>query len=695
MTLGLGIGLGITVGGSGGGGGVPAVQGNDFITSEVAISPFYALSTYPPDLRAANGKTWFGFQGWDWTGNAALMNKVRVYDPATKTLSATYDMLLCDSGTDNHGVPALEERPSTNAKYCFGGTHNGDLRWAVTSSPEDPSSFVRQADITGLGLTYPKPVFVGADLYLFARSSLVTGASPTNMMWGLMKSTGFTGDVPAFSGFSKLVDFGPDSRVYASNFVLVGTDIHFVLTFAPGDDSYRADVFYLIYDTTTGTMYNFDRSASVITASRPASLATMNASFRLVDQKTAGNLGQLPCLAIDAAGNRHIVYLDGPSAGAARDVKYLSIISNVLSSPVTIGSTQSSTSSVCLRVKDDGVTLDAWWTEPNAFTYPVAAGGDVYKATKPSGGAWSAKSKLRAATKFAPFSSITPIRGGTDDCAIAFGEVTGTSTSGIENGRAMRAYMYGDNGPVKDPDNFAAASVSYFAAMSAQEALPVKRELDALLKGLATIGAWSSIEALSIQCVNSQQAMLLDATGRHTFVNQGAMAGVLGVGFTPDGVNDWLDMGFTLATGGVLMSQNDLLLGGYRIDSFSESIPMIGTNTASAPQARVIPRQTTDLGEIRANDGTSHTVAVTDGSGFFAVGRSSAQKRLIIGTTRVIDQNVASTGVAGGNVCMFRGSTTFATGRAPIGFAAKYMADSRQFTMGLLFKRLLSELGVI
>ncbi|MDK4729374.1 hypothetical protein, partial [Rhizobium phaseoli] len=89
---------------------------------DCAMGPWYALSTYPPIIKASDGKVWAGYQGFDWTNGAGLENKVKVYSGGAWGVENV--ALIADSSTDNHGVLSWCETPG-QYMHGFGGTHNG------------------------------------------------------------------------------------------------------------------------------------------------------------------------------------------------------------------------------------------------------------------------------------------------------------------------------------------------------------------------------------------------------------------------------------------------------------------------------------------------------------------------------------------------------------------------------------------
>lgn len=692
MTIALGP-AGFQAKAAGAGGGAPPVVPFNAVTSlfadNCALGPWYALSTYPPIIRAANGDIWASYQGFDWTTGTGLENKVRVYSGGA--WGAEFPALICDSSTDNHGVPALLETTG-GYKHCFGGTHNGPMRHAVTTTPGNPATFARQADIGDL-YTYPHPVEAAdGNIHLFMRKSI---AAETRMPLVVVKSTAMASGIPTWGAEQVLINFETDSRYYQGNFVEVGTEVHMVATKADYADTERRNVYYVIYDRATGTLYNHDKSVSVAPGAQPVNLATMNTSFRIVDQEGAGTFGQIPCLAIDGAGNKHIAYLDG--SGATRSIKVISIISGVIGSPVTLDTMANNQVSVCLRKMDDGSRLEAVWTKENGNTY-LGGGGDVWRAERAAGGSWGSPGKIAAATKMYAFSSITPVYKGTDALAFAFGEIVGTSTTDVENGYVCRAYAYGSAGFVPRDSAYHASAQTYFAAMAVQESNEVKAKLDAFFKVLQNLGKLDKFEGMHFGGVQTQQAALLDLTGRHTLAVDGSPSFVPGVGFDPDGVDDLLRMGFNPAvTGGLLIAQTALMIWEFVLDEGQETNASMGTLAAASPTISIVPRNTSDAATTRLNDGTSLTVTgQTVAYGLWAARRTGSTKELYHNRTRIGTTTTAATGTANGEACVFGSGAGRSNKRVP--FAAwstsNFSVTSEPATCNAII-RLLLEMGII
>jgi len=163
-------------------------------------------------------------------------------------------------------------------------------------------------------------------------------------------------------------------------------------------DTLRQDVFYIRYDATTGTIYNFDKSFSTTSANYPIALATLQASYRILDQTDASKQGQVPCMDYNpATGEMVVCMLDGLSAGNPRTVQVISI-TNLLTSPVlgswtVVGNTDITCTAYAIRFRADG-TLDVLFSTPSV-AIPLTAtsgsfgeGGDINLVSRSPAGVW-------------------------------------------------------------------------------------------------------------------------------------------------------------------------------------------------------------------------------------------------------------------------------------------------------------------
>lgn len=416
------------------------VGGFDYLATDGQALPF-TVATTPSGVYDSNtDKTWFF---WDaWNGDLPLRVNVRVYDHATATWSEIWTAGLSPLTNEDHGVPAAF-RDAGGYWHVFFGSHNSPLQHWVTAAPDDPSLFVRQTavDSDSAGLyTYAHPNLVGSAVYLFLRDT--TDAADYSLV--LKKGT-ISAGVVTWDAKVEVGKFGDgDSRWYQGTNVVRGTDIHMLATKALLNDTKRQNVYYLIYDTLTGSVKNFDGSATVASGSFPIDLSTLNTSFRVVDQITGGTDGNVPALCFDAADHPHIAYMDGTSGGGW-SLKHTMHDGSSWTSPATVGAFASNN----ILHRYDGFTVapgqdggvEAWWVTASAFAF--TRGGDISRRKRSSGGVWGSAEVIRAAGATYGLDSPVMIRGGHSSARVMFCEATGDAT--IEAGD-LKIFAYGDAG---------------------------------------------------------------------------------------------------------------------------------------------------------------------------------------------------------------------------------------------------------
>jgi hypothetical protein len=661
----------------------PSTPTLTYFTEQVAMQPWYALSNYPALLKIGTA-TWVSFQRWDFT-NSVLKNSVRLYDHTTKSWGDVFDIgSITGVTSDDHTVPTLCV-DDNGYVHSFGGAHNAAEMYWSTATPGDPSTFQQNTSI-GTAYAYPHPVFINGVIYLFLRKF-----ESSNYHGYLVKSTGITGGVASWDAGTFLVDFGADSRWYMGNFQVVnGTEIHFCATRADAADDYRKDVFYCIYDTADDTLKNYDKSHSE--GVFPVGLTSMDTYYRIVDQTDPGNEGQVPGLVACSSGEKIVIYMDGPSAGTERDIMVVSVVDNVLGDPIQLAVADKTQSSVAV-FENSGGTVEAWYTKASPHAFVV--GGDVYRRVRDAGGIWGAESLVRAAGPMYGLTAITPVLNGSDDFKAAFGENIGSSTSGISNGRILRAYGYGSGSYLSVPFAPSAETQTYFAAMDVQPSIDMQKALDAFIAYLADCPLWADMEILNFNNLGTEQAALLDATGRHTIAALGNIAFTAGVGFIPDGVAAYLDLGFNpSSTAGLRISQNSVAAGVWSTKQGQSVVPILGSTSTTNPSINIVPRNASDQFTSRVNDATTSTVANADATGFFGITRvagSGTASKSLIRADASNDFSVNSTGVVNGTMTMFRNNTSYTDKPAPVFFMMTGVSSGLMTVMENLVTRYMTE----
>lgn len=414
------------------------VGGFDYFTRD-GQAWLYSPATTPAAIHDENtNKTWVF---WDaWNGELPLRVHVRVYDHTARSWSEIWTAGLSPLTDEEHGVPAAC-RDADGYWHVFYGSHNSPLLHSTTAAPDDPSLFIRRtavdSDSSGT-YTYPHPNIVGSNIYLFVRDA--TDITDFSLV---LKKGAVSGGAVTWDSKLEVAKFGDgNSRWYQGTNVVRGTDIHMLATKAVIADTVRQNVYYLIYDTLTGSVKNFDGSVTVASGSFPLNLATLNASFRVVDQITGGAEGGIPALCFDDADDPHIVYLDDG------ELKHITHNGASWSAATVVGAANGHKSDGLAVVPGQNGGVEAWWMAASSFGY--TRGGDVRRRKRSSGGMWSDAETIRLASSTYSLDSLAMVRDCQADARVIFGETTSDAT--IEGGD-LKGWMHGENGYVRSAAN--------------------------------------------------------------------------------------------------------------------------------------------------------------------------------------------------------------------------------------------------
>lgn len=277
---------------------------------------------------ATANKTYIAWQTGSSVGSDRKGVRITSYNHSSGDWSDPVTVGNYTLADDAHGVPTLA-LDADGYIYCFFGTHNNSQKWSVSVSPNDITMWTQQADISG-AYTYAHAESVGSALYLFLRKSTDLSRRPLVLRSG----TPASGAV-AFSAETSLVDLGADSRFYAGETHVRGTDIHIIAARANAADTARKGVYYFIYNTTNGSIRNFGGTTTITSGSLPVDLTTANSDFRIFDH--GANDGDIPSLHFDSSGNPHILVTDGLTP--TYSLKHFYHNGSAWTTPVTIATT--------------------------------------------------------------------------------------------------------------------------------------------------------------------------------------------------------------------------------------------------------------------------------------------------------------------------------------------------------------------
>lgn len=393
-------------------------------------------------------------QRFNWNGGAGPLkeNTILIYDMATKTATIG-GVIMTDDGTivgsaDQHGVGTLC-KDQYGFWHSYGGGHNQPMKHSVST---DGGLTWTASGTLGTSLTYSHPVQIGNVQYMIARKA--PGGQTYPLIYYRSNSIDSATGATSFSGELPLVDLQTDTRVYAGTVVQRGTDIYIPFTRATADDGVRRDLYLAVLDTTTGAVRNLSGSVVIAAGSLPVTRAQADASFRLVDQTTAGTEeSNSPALWIDNEG-AHFLYQAGAGGLAVTYARY-SLAGALLEGPTAVGTASHRYATPMIGPLPGGGVEVLFPTNdgaPNDMDTQAAfiRGGSVYRVERPAGGTWSARSLVMACSPVHPLDSVTRVEGAPADFRFAFAE-RAIDDADFTTGSNLRTHGWGASGLVTTP----------------------------------------------------------------------------------------------------------------------------------------------------------------------------------------------------------------------------------------------------
>jgi hypothetical protein len=464
-----------------------------------------------------------GWEAWD---GRVRNNSIRICDMSVSPPSwgPKYRTSMSALSDDDHGSPSFY-RDDDGYIWEFGGCHGNTIKVSRSTNVDDPSVWTAQTAIAGTW-SYPTPVKVGTKVYLFARrSDNVLDDPGTTMPLHVFIGTPTAG-VMSWSASNPLLDLGADSRCYRSNCIVRGTDIHFTVSRADYSDTTRQDTFYLIYDTLTGNVSNYNKSVTTIPASLPIGYTLAKASYRVVDQRTANTTdGGMAGLAFDSAGNAHIAYMDG--SGTTYNVYHItSDLVSAWSSPVLVGRVGITTSHVCYRshvtcTPCNTNDIQVFWPTEDAVYHTDSKGGAISRRVRLANGTWQTAEVILAQSSIYAYDMLNPVVNGTAKCRVIFGE--GTNLQSGSGGsppysqdrtdalaiKKLKAFVYGEaGGMLQSP--YCPYVDSYAKRCAVQPDATHLTRLNAFVRGMIADDVWGDLYSIIIPIAATQQQGLLD-----------------------------------------------------------------------------------------------------------------------------------------------------------------------------------------
>lgn len=274
----------------------------------------------------------------------------------------------------------------------------------------------------GRAQVLPQPIGVSAT-YVTTTDAAVTTAGAGLGMYTLLRgpnqgdlslrkvdSFAANGD-PTWRANRALVTLnsGADERLYQSNFVISGTDLHIMMTRATANNSEREDLYYVVLSLLDDSIRNFDGSFVRRHVDTVVTKSQMDTNCRILDQVSPG--GNYFGFDLDrVTGRPHIGYMDRDNA----DFMYLTHDGSAWTTPVKIGDFPTLSvddndhgfdNSCVVALADGGA--DFYWVTQSTTTYN--RGGNISRRRLLANGTWEDAVVVRAANSTESLEEPAPI----------------------------------------------------------------------------------------------------------------------------------------------------------------------------------------------------------------------------------------------------------------------------------------------
>ena len=601
----------------------PVQEGDPFFFSDAPGSPWYAQASPPPHVHYSDvNLTVMARESWR-PAIARREAHAMIYDHAKSTWLP--DVVLGVSGLtdDDHGVPAIC-RDSNGYLYCFYGAHNSQLRVSGSSLPNNWATFREFSTITGT-LSYPHPVAVGSDIWLFLRDS----TNSTRMTGVVCRRTAVSvAGTPTWGSRTTIIDFDPDSRVYIANMFARGTDIHFLASRANAADTLRQNVYYFIWDTTTSALKNL--AGSFNTTTFPVTKAQCDANFLVIDQQTGGLGGGIPVFAFDTDNNPHVIYKEGVVGSGDYDLYHTYYNGSTWSSAVKVGDFPTGND----NHRYDGMTIvprasgimDVYWVTQGTVT-GRARNGAISVRQRAANGTWGSVTQVMDDTATYGLGNPSTVLNASSLIRTAWAEDDPNTTTE----RQLKGYAYGDSGlvyrptsqPVWTPVN--AALSSYLARRATAPTEETKFRLDAIFSAIVAIGI-GKFDAFYIATDNEPDSLLNLISSSFTLTKSGTTTFTAYRGWRSDGSTGKLLTGITPSTSSRVATLNSEHIAALctstaaSVNSFA-----IGQDVTGTTGTFLIPTNGTQLaGRLNSASGTTFGANNTLNTGYLVMNRSGS-----------------------------------------------------------------------
>lgn len=437
--------------------------------SDAAAIPWNQPLAVPAAIYVPSTTTyWFFWEGWQpYLGTPQKVDEVATYNSTTGQWSGNNYLVGTNTlVNDIHGVPTVV-RDASGCVYDFYGAHGNNVRWSATVTPDVPTDWVQGSFSTVSG-TFVHPVLVGSTIYLFI---VGTGAG-AGIQEAFKLSTVTTSNCsPSASAMTTIFDLNDANNSNAGwflpgNMIVENTDIHMTWNYGLNDGLPKLDVYYGIYDTLTGDMCNYGKSTCIAPGSWPISLATMQSTFRVVDQIDNSQQGMASAFNV-VNGVDYIVYASQPGSDtspvSANPILYeIHNSGSGWSSPYQFYQYFNNTDpyNLMAAIVDNGTGggIDIYWPDGASGYTSVSFGGlgqgNIRKTTRNASGVWNGVSIAAAIPKNAGnygLSDPFAIQGALPAARVIFGQVSNDTTTSVGG---LLGYALGDNGFLRRPTPF-------------------------------------------------------------------------------------------------------------------------------------------------------------------------------------------------------------------------------------------------
>lgn len=584
----------------------------DWFTTTGSTYPCYSLATGPNCVYVAStNKTWFAWQAYN-NSTATRDVHVCVYDHATNTWGTEYIAGTNGINGDDHGVPNLC-RLATGKWAIFYGSHGGTQFWTLSTNVDDPSAWTEQTPFAA-SATYPHGDLIGTTLYLFNRRTNAGDITAQAMPLFLNKITFDGSDNLTGTGTETVIaSFGSNSRWYQGNHMVrsAGAKIHMVATRADYGDTYRRNVYYLVYDVATDTLENY--AGTVTGVALPANITTLDASFKLYDH-SGSNFGNTPSLAFDAlTGYPHVMFNDGPDG---TQMYHMYWTGSAWSTPDFVTNIQDRFGGGNLYPYSDGRFGIFYVRDTQGLGW--VRGGDTLYRERSAAGVWGSESVLRLADDFA-MDTPAVIRDGHANARAMLYEASQSPLTPDQ----MRIWAYGDSGFVTwNKETGVGVRDAYFARLATPLTGNAAIYVANYYQQRVNRGDWSGVgcgtidsKILAVQASADTGVNAKAATFAGALV--GTMAFVAGIGVHGAAAGDALNTGMAPSTAG-----GDYKINANRISWFClDDVQLAGVNdmgcTGPSSQTHCSTRDTSNTYAQRSNCTSAITGANANSSGYF------------------------------------------------------------------------------